>query len=384
MTDDRLSRIRAREYPDPEEGIFLNAASWGIVPRSAAEEVADLVLRRSRTHGFEEAELGAIQRRCRAAVAKFLGSQSRDIALAPNTSFGVGLAAALLRAGRPGTIVLSAGEFPANVLPFKALQPHGFEVRVVPCADDGLPDEDGLIAELDRPGVVALAASAVQFATGYRGDMRRLGEACRDRGILFFIDAIQALGVVPFNPADVHADLVASGGQKWLCSPWGSGFVWIRREIQDRFEPPMVSWLGMSGGANFDDMLHYQMEWRSDARKFELATLGIQDYLGLARALEVLMEVGIEEIHRHVCRLHAPVIDWIESRNDVRPVTPLDPMRRAGIIAFAVPNVARAARALEEARVVFSVREGLLRFAPHFYNTVDEMNTVVGILERSV
>ena len=383
MTGDRLTSIRDREYPEPPQGIFLNAASWGIVPRSAAEEVADLVLRRNRTHGFEEDELGAIQRRCRTAVGQLLGARPSDIALAPNTSFGVSLAAALLRSGSPGAVVVSAGEFPANVLPFKALQAHGFEVRVVPCAEDGLPDEDGMIAELNRPDVVALTASAVQFATGYRGDMRRLGEACRARGILFFVDAIQAIGVDPFDPDAVFADLVASGGQKWLCSPWGSGFVWIRPEIQERFEPPMVSWLGMSDGAHFEDMLHYRMDWRSDARKFELATLGIQDYLGLARAIEVLMEIGVEDIRRHVHGLHAPVLEWIESRADVRGVTPFAAPRRAGIIAFAPPNLEVVAQALKRERVIFSVREGLIRLAPHFYNTVEEMNAVVGILDRS-
>jgi cysteine desulfurase/selenocysteine lyase len=383
VTSDVLRRVVDREYPDPRQGIFLNSASWGILPRSAAEEVADLTLRRNRTHGFEESELGAIQRRCRSAVAALLGGQASEIALSPNTSYGIGLAAALLRAGPPGRIIVSEGEFPANVLPFKALEKHGFVVDVIPCTGAGWPDEERMIASLDGPGVVALTVSSVQFATGYAGDLRKLGEACRARGILFVIDAIQGVGAYPFSPNEVFADLVAVGGQKWLCAPWGSGFTWMRKEVQERFDPPMVSWLATSGGADFSDMLHYGMEWRENARKFELATLGIQDYLGLARSVEVLLEVGVDNIRRHIHALHEPVLDWIDSRADARCVTPRDPERRAGILAFELSDVDGAAEALRAQRVVFSVREGLIRLAPHFHNTVEEMETVVRILDSA-
>ncbi len=381
MTSELLRRVVDREYPDPRQGIFLNSASWGIVPRSAAEEVADLALRRNRTHGFEESELGAIQRRCRSALAALLGARSSEIALSPNTSFGTGLAAALLRSGRVGTVVVSEGEFPANVLPFKALERYGFHVDLIPCTREGWPDEDRLIRALDQPGVVALTVSSVQFASGFCGDMRRFGEACRSREILFIVDAIQGLGATPFDPGEVFADLVAAGGQKWLCAPWGSGFTWIRKEVQERFDPPMVSWLATEEGANFDDMLHYRMEWRDNARKFELATLGIQDYLGLARSVEVLLEIGIEDIRRHIHGLHDRVLEWIDSTPHARCVTPRDPSRRAGILAFEVGEVEAVAGALRAHDVVFSVREGLIRLAPHFHNTIEEMDTVVRILD---
>jgi selenocysteine lyase/cysteine desulfurase len=381
VSDATLSRVRAREYPDPPQGIFLNAASWGIVPKSAAEEAADLMLRRNRTHGFEEAELGAIQRRCRRAIAALISVDPSEVALAPNTSFGVGLAAALLREGEPGVIVLSEGEFPANVLPFKALEPYGFEVCVVPADAAGLPDEERMIAALDLPSVRALTVSAVQFATGYQADLARLGQACRERGVLYFVDAIQALGVAPFSPTAISADIVASGGQKWLCSPWGSGFVWVRPELRGSFQSPMVSWLAMDSGARFDDMLHYRMDWRSNARKFELATLGIQDYLGLARSVEILMEVGIEAIADHVQELHAPLLEWIESRPDAEVVTPTHPLKRAGIITFRPPDVDSAVEALRAERVIFSVRQGSIRLSPHFYNTLDEMEEVVRLLD---
>src|SRR5688572_29385492 len=159
--------VRASEYPRLD-GIFFNAASWGLLPLRTVEAVGDLTLRRNRPRGVDQEELGAILRRARAAAARLVGATPEEIVLSPNTSFGVNLSAACVARGAPGTIVVSAGEFPANVFPWLALEQGGFRVAVVPTSPDGSPDEEALAAALDRDGVRALALSQVQFATGYR------------------------------------------------------------------------------------------------------------------------------------------------------------------------------------------------------------------------
>ena len=379
-----VARVRAREYPQSDRGgFFFNAASWGLVPASAAQEAADLTLRRNRVRGFEEEELGRIQRRCRDAVAALLQVNADEIALAPNTSYGVNLAAALVAAGPPGTILLAQGEFPANVFPWKMLEPRGFRVEVVRADERGRPREEEVLRRLDDPGVRALALSAVQFASGHRADLRAFGEACRRHDVLFCVDAIQALGAVPLHPRDAFVDVLASGGQKWLCAPWGSGFAYVRQDLLERFDPPMVSWLAVEGATRFDDMLHYRMEFLGNARRFELATLGIQDYLGLARSVEIFLEMGMDAVERHLRAVQEPLVAWIRSRSDVTAVTPLDPGRRAGILSFSLEDIEPAVAALEGAGVVFAVREGAIRFSPHFYNTRGEMEEVVALLERS-
>ncbi len=379
----RLDEIRAIEYPEASDTIFLNAASWGLLPMSAAREVSDLILRRNRAAGFEEVEAGSIQHRARSAVARLVGADSSDVALAPNTSFGVNLAASLLRRGPPGRIVLTEGEFPANVLPFRQLESDGFQVVVVPAGADGLPDEQRLLDEIDHPNAVALTVSSVQFATGYRADLPPLINACRSKGLRVFVDAIQSVGVVPIDVSALGADIVACGGQKWLCAPWGSGFAWIRPDVQPAFPPPMVSWLATASGADFNDMLHYRMDWRGNARKFELATLGLQDYLGLARSAEIFAEAGVDAIRAHVLALHEPVLDWIDRTPGARFVTPVDERHRGGILSFVPPSMDRASEALQAAGVVFSIREGVLRLAPHFYNTLPQMHTVVEALDSA-
>ncbi len=314
-------------------------------------------------------------------MARLLGVDEDEIALAPNTSYGVNLGAALTAAGATGRIVLCQGEFPANVLPWKALEPRGFEVELVPTDERGLPLEERLLSALDQEDVRALAVSAVQFATGFRADLERLGRACSERDVLFCVDAIQALGAVPLDARRCRVDVLACGGQKWLCAPWGSGFAYVRRELWDRFAPPMVGWLSVEGATRFEGVPHYELDWVPDARRFELATLGLQDYQALARSIEIFLEMGLEAVRNHILAVQEPLLEWIDARSDVVPITPLEARRRAGIFSFVPPDLAASVAALEREGVVFSIRGGAIRLAPHYYNTVDEMERVIQVLD---
>jgi selenocysteine lyase/cysteine desulfurase len=374
--------VRAREYPDLD-GIFLNAASWGLLPRRTIEAVGELTARRNRWEGFDEAELGAIAACARTAAARLLGVAPAEIALSPNTSFGVNLAAACVARGAPGTVVVSAGEFPANVIPWLRLDARGFRLEIIPTGADALPDEERLTRALERDDVRALAVSFVQFATGHRADLEALGRICRARGILLTVDAIQGLGAAPLDARAAGVDVLACGAQKWLCSPWGSGFTYVDRRLLERFDPPMVSWLAMQGATDFSSLAGYKWAPLEDARRFELATLGLQDYLGMAVSIELILELGPERIHEHLMGVHAPLLEWAGLRRDVVMVTPKEPSRRAGIISFRTQFPERTAAALTRERVVCAVREGAVRFSPHFYNTADEMRAVVDILERA-
>lgn len=379
---DPVGRAAAAEYAKERDGIFLDAASFGLVPSRSVRAAGDLAGRRNRVGGFDEEELGRALRRCRSAVAALLEVEPSEVTLAPNTSYGINLGAALAAATRPpGTILVSRGEFPANVYPWMALRERGFSVDIVPEAEPGLPDVDRLMARVHDDDVRVLALSAVQYASGYLADIAAFGRACRARGVLFVVDAIQALGAVPLQPASAGVDLLASGGQKWLCGPWGSGFVWMDPRHLDAFDPPMVSWLAMRDALEFQAPRDYRWDLVEDGRRFELATLGIQDHLGLAHSLELFLEMGAGPVREHIHRLHRPVLEWAAGQERVRLVTPADPAHRAGILSFTLPDVAGRAADLRAAGVHFAVREGMIRLAPHFYNSLREMETVVSVLE---
>lgn len=374
-----------REYPDrPSRGAFFNAASFGLLPRRTVEAAAELTAARNRVHGIDDATLGGELLRARSAVARLIGCRLEEVVLSPNTTFGVNLAAACIARGEPGTIVLSKGEFPANLAPWSALESRGFTVEQVDVRPSGLPDEDRLEERIREGGVRALALSAVQFHTGYLADLSRFGAVCSEHGVLFAVDAIQGLGAVPVDVGQAGIDILACGGQKWLCAPWGSGFTFVTSSLMERFDPPMVSWLAYGSTRDFGSVLGDLGPFLPDGRKFELATLGFQDYAGLARSAELLLELGVERIREHIFEVQAPLERLCAERDDLQLVTPTERSRRAGILAVEPPDPHRAVAALEDAGFVLVAREGMVRFAPHFYNRVSQMEEAVEVLRGAL
>ncbi|HKJ92844.1 MAG TPA: aminotransferase class V-fold PLP-dependent enzyme, partial [Longimicrobiales bacterium] len=326
----------------------------------------------------------------RAAVASLVGADVASIALSPNTSTGINLAAALVRRqaqrgagwlGQRRTIVFSEGEFPANAYAWLGLAREGWTVERVPADELGRPMEDALLERLDDD-VAVLALSAVQFANGYRADLPRFGAACRERGILFVVDGIQAVGAVPVDVVAAQVDILSAGGQKWLCGPFGSGFTYARPERVRTLEPPLPGWLSFESSTNFSGTTDYPYDLLPDARRFEVGSLAIQDYLGLARSAELLGEVGVETIWAHIRDVQRPLLEWADAHAAVRLVSDTRDAHRSGIVAFRTPDLDGTAAALRDAGVAFVTRGGAIRLAVHFYNTVAEMEKVVQILEE--
>ena len=381
-----LHDVRSREFPWADRGdtIYLNHASTGPLTASAQSAINSFTdLRAEPWLVSQEMQFSALDR-ARELSARLIGARVEDVALMVNTSYGLNLAARALPLAAGDIVVTSDREFPSNIYPWMALErSRGVTLRIVPCRDR-LVDEEAILAALDAPGVRVLVLSWVSFETGARIDVERLGKACRARGIWFVLDAIQGIGAAPFNVADLPVDIVACGAQKWLLSPWGSGFVWIRPEVAERIEPVDVSWMAVRGSDDFTRLIDYDFTWRDDARRFEMVTLPYQDFAGMAASLAVMEEVGFERITSRTKELTTRIVDWATSHGDVRLVTPAEPSRRAGIVTVALPGAERASAALTERGVVHSLREGGIRLAPYFYSTDEEVEEALRILDGCV
>jgi cysteine desulfurase / selenocysteine lyase len=377
------AEARAVEFPHLDDVIYLNSASYGPQPRRARADMLPFEERRDAVLLTPE-EFGGALDRARRACAALVGGAADEIALVPNTSVGLNLAAALLRQRGTGegarrAIVLPDDEFPANVYPWMALERDGFRVERLPLAADGCPDEAALAARVARGDVAALAISAVQFATGFRADLARLGAVCTEHGALFVVDAIQAVGTMPVDVRSAQVDVLACGGHKWLCAPFGTGFAWIRRELVAAHEPDLPGWLAFASSADFEHLLSYAWDLWPDARRFEVGSLAIQGFIGLAASAELIAEIGVQHIRDHVRALQQPLLDWAHTQPDVRPVVS-GAQRGSAILALRVPDPAALNAALAARGIITVPREGAVRFAPHFYNTMDEMERVVEAL----
>lgn len=376
-----LADLRRNEYAwmDSDPGIYLNAASTGPMPASAVAAANHWTALRAKPQHIPLSLMFETVATSRKQFASLIGADAGEIALMPNTTYGLNLAARALPL-RPGVILTFDGEFPSCVYPFQAMGSRGITLELIP-RKDGLPDEDTLVAAIERPDVVAVVVSWVQFATGYVADLARIGAACQAHGVFFIVDGIQGCGVQPIDLKSLAVDIFASGAQKWQLSPWGTGFVYVRKGLVEQIEPHDVGWACMRASTDYSRLTDYEFDFFPDARRFEVVTLAYHDFAVANASTAMLLDAGVAPVAAHIEALTGAVVEWAESRSDVRLITPADPARRAGVVAFAPDNLDDMHGRLKKAHVSHVVREGAIRLSPHCYNTMDEIHTVLGILD---
>ena len=381
---DALAALREREYPWEARGdaVHFDHASIGVIPQRARDAIAAYSDKRAEMHAMRAEDFFPQLDRSRALIAQFIGASADEIALTTNTSWGVNLAAYALPLG-PGDIVLgSEGEFPANVYPWMAAaKQRGFTFELVPMQGVAV-DEDEILRRIETdPRVKGVALSWVSFWTGYRIDAKRIGTACRMRGVWFAMDTIQGLGACAIDVRDVPVDIVSNGAQKWLCSPWGAAFAYVRKELIAQLEPPAAGWLSQASAGDFAKFLAYDPTWRDDAQRFEVGSLPIQDFVGMNAALELFLELGPERIERHVLEITGELRRWAVAQRGYTLLTPERNAKRAGIIALRTPAVAADSARLRAAGIVHIIREGAIRLAPHFHTTREDLQRLYRALE---
>jgi cysteine desulfurase / selenocysteine lyase len=378
-----VAALRRAEFPwaDSGETIYLNHASTGPLPQRAVDAGAEWGrLRANPARVPQDLQFNTLARG-RALIAGLIGATTAEIALATNTSYGINLAAFSLPLKAGDVVLTPDAEFPANVYPWMQLAARrGLEYRRLAC-DDGVLEADRLERELNEDDRVrAVSVSWVQAASGARVDLDGLSQVCRKHDVYFVVDAIQGIGPLSLDVGKTRIDILSCGAQKWLMSPWGSGFVYVRRELIDVLEPHDVSWMAVQGSDDFSRLLNYNFTWRDDARRFEFVTLPYQDIAGMNASLELLNELGPANIAEHTANLAQRIVDWTESRSDVGLVTPAANTRRAGIVCVKPKDARAASERLHEARIAHSLREGAIRLSPYFYNTEAEVDAALAVI----
>jgi cysteine desulfurase/selenocysteine lyase len=378
-----VNAVRAREFPWASRGesIYFDHASTGPIPARSRDAIASLGARRAEPFRLTPDDLFPVHAKAREQAARLIGASPKSIALMTNTSHGVNLAAHSLAYGRGDVILSTQGEFPANVYPWmSAARARGAEFRLLPLLGNW-PDEGALMREIEtNPRVKVVSLSWVSFWSGHRFDLAAIGAACRARGIHFFVDAIQGLGPLALDVVAANVDVLACGAQKWLMSPWGVGFAYVRDDLIAQMEPVETGWWAQASSGDFAKFLEYDPRWADDARRFEVITLDFVGFSAMAESIGLLLELGTHAIEAHVKSLADRAIAFVDSTRGVEFVTPRDPARRAGVLAFRTRDVEAASARLAALKVAHSVRTGCIRLAPHFYNTAAELDAALAVL----
>ncbi|MEP6617849.1 MAG: aminotransferase class V-fold PLP-dependent enzyme [bacterium] len=374
-----VEQLRRDEFPwaHAHECVYMNAASTGPMPERSIRAVNAFTRERAQPQYLTfERQFGALDE-SRTLIGRLINASTSDIALTTNTGAGINLAAWGLPLGAGDEVVVSDGEFPANMYPWMAAsRARGFALHVVPMRD-GVIDNDALLEATSRPRVRVLSVSWVGFSSGAMADVQRLGAACRSRGILLVVDGIQAVGTLPIDVTTLPVDMLACGGQKWLLAPWGTGFTYVRPDVLPLITPQPVSWMAVRDSDDFSRLVNYDLTWRNDARRFEQVTLPYQDFIGLVSSLTLLHELGPDAVAGHI---HRCAEQLLVGAQDIGMATVTPVSCHAGIASVRPKDAVAASRRLNDAKVIHSVREGTIRLAPHCYTNAGDIVTTLAAL----
>lgn len=363
------------EFPQEAGLCYLNHAAVGPWPRRTAQAVAAFAQENMLRGASDYPRWMEVDHRLRERIARLVNAGGpEDIALLQNTSEGLSIVSQGIDWQSGDEVVGLAGDFSSNRMPWQALAPRGVRYRPVDALRSADP-ESALIEAL-APRTRLLAISTVHFATGYRFDLGRLSAACRARGVLFCVDAIQSLGAVPFDLAATPADFVACGGHKWLLAPEGLGFLYCRPGLRASLALHRFGWAMRANPTDFESE-----DWTlaGSARRFEIGTPNMLGIHALEASLSLFEEVGMDTVAARLAANLATLEAGLDAMDGVEIVTPRDPARRAGILTFRHRSAdpARLHRHLAQAGVVCAPRAGGIRLAPHFY-------TAPAVLERTL
>ncbi len=365
-------------YPVVKSGtIYMNHAATGPLSTKVVAAVDKYLRERSETNIDNYAIFQPTLNETRSFAAKLLNTTPDRVAFFDNTTNAINLLAAGLD-WKPGDrIILNDIEFPANVYPFLNLKRLGVEIDFVQNRDGKILIED--VEAMMTPRTRLLSISHVQFLTGYRADLNALGELCKRRGIVFAVDAIQSAGVVPIDVDSMKIDFLATGGQKWLMAPQGIAFAYVSSEMQERLKQAYLGWTSIKNF--FGEFTRYRLDLDDTARRYENGTLNYIGITSLHESLGTLLEVGIERIEEHVLDLSDRLIGDLGSLG-MKVYVEGERRARAGIISIKVPDADVYTSKLAKSKIEVAVRQGVIRVSPHFYNTEEEILTLVGNLKK--
>jgi selenocysteine lyase/cysteine desulfurase len=377
-----VGELRRTEFPWTTETLYMNSAAIGPLPERTRRYLDEFNFKRAAPHRLDPDDLMGQLQQTRETVARLIHAGAEEIGLAFNTTFGLNVAARALPLEPGDTIVVSDREFPANVYPWLALQHCGMRVELLPTLANGWPDEERLLERVQDPVVKVLAVSLVQFSNGFKADVDRLGAECRATNTYFVIDGIQGIGQVPFDVRKTPVDVLACGAQKWLLSPWGSGFLYVRRELLGGLEPPVVGWMAFEGTEDVSHLTDYSGALRRDARRFEINTLPFQDMIAMSHSIGLLLELGVDAVQEWLRAVKEPLVELARDQR-LGLVSPADGIHESAIVCVATRRPEEAWKRLQDRGIVCALRESAIRVSPHCFNTPDEMERVASILAEA-
>lgn len=377
-TDSGLDHKRIRSlFPVTQNYIYLNHSAVSPLSTRVRDAMAGLIQDVTENGSFNYSSWLDTYSRSRESAARLVNANSHEVAFMHNTSAAISTVANGIDWRSGDNIVTCNVEFPSNIYPWMRIgTEHNVELKMAQ-ERNGRIDIDELLSLVDDRTRV-LTISWVQFASGYRSDIREIGRFCRNRGVIFFVDAIQALGALKMDVGDFCVDALAADGHKYLLGPEGAALFYVSDHIIGKIHPSTVGWMSVK---NFNDMLNYDLTYQEGALKFECGTPNTAGIYGIGAALDLFLEIGPEEIENYVLELGAYLREQLRIKGYC-VFGPGGPSECSQVVTCSHPrhSATELYELLLRKRVVTAPRIGRLRIAPHFYNTREEIDELIRCL----
>ena len=369
------------DFPHTAEVAYLNSGSIGLMPvpvQEAANAFEDDIRLRGTTGFDEAAETGCLED-AREAAAELLHADRDDVAIVKSATEAFGMLAWWVRPPAGSNVVTIDIEHPSTAYPWlRVARETGAEVRLVRVWDDPAALSLERVAELVDERTSVVVVSYVQYSTGYRLVLRELAALAHAHDALLAVDATQAAGMAPVDVGADGVDLLVAGGYKWLCGPFGAAVCWLRPDLRERFDPPLVGWRSTVDPYTFDSRT---MPLARTARSMEYSTMGYGSAVALGEALRYVVDLGVERVLAHDLALAARLAEGLVELG-ATVLTPRDDAHRGGIVTARYPgrDGEEVAARLNEAGVIVSPRFGATRFSVHFFNDETDVDTALDTL----
>ena len=373
-----------QEWFEMEDATYLNLAGQSPMPKVSIRAVQAALEAKKYPHQKPDSTFFEVPNRIRASIAKLIGAKPEEVALTSGASAGA-MAVAYGLTWKPGDeIVTAKGEFPLQCTTWRPMEEReGLKLKIVAPRERFISAEDLITAMTPKTRLVSV--SMVRYDDGSLLDAPRVAAACRKQGALLLLDVSQCCGALPMDVNQLGADFLVCAGYKWLLSPFGTGFFWVKSEHLNMLRPGPFYWMAVAGSDNFAALNFEDPKPSPSAKRWDAPEWASYFNFNLAAmdtSVDFVVRMGPESVAAHNRKLIEFMLERLPKDRCV-PASPLDAAQRGPYGCFAARNREKTAELYQHLRkenVVVSLREGNIRVAPHLYNTERDIDRLISVI----
>ncbi len=370
-----------QDFPDFAPTVYLDCAYQGPFPRVAVARIQHAIELKCHPERLGPPEYFDLPERVRARLARLVGADPSEIALTNSATQGFGIVAGGLGFEAGDEVVIASSNFPSNLFSWLHLRRRGVHVHVVKPSDGRVRAEE--VAATLSPRTRVLALDWVSYTDGSRIDLAQMGDLAHRHGSLFVVDGSQGVGALELIIHDLPVDVMAVAAYKWLLGPYGTGFVYLNSEVQDRLDLQVVNWLSVEGSEDFDALPRDEFTLPRAARIFDVPqTANFLNLYALEASLEFVERVGVRVITKHCGHLLDRLADGLRQAG-YTVIYAAEPERRSTILGFHADSfeaTTEVHKKLRENHVAVSLRQGIIRVSPYLYNCEADIDRLLELV----